>query len=251
MNIKLIEKYQGNYKLRALVSLVPNIGGALDILLSEKGSKWREKRLFDFLSKLETKIENLETDVSIKALTDLANSEETYDLLIQAFNSIISTRHSQKISCYANVLINHIINPQVNKYSSELMLSVLDSLTLEEIEYASALFNTNKEIITHKIFGIEVDWEKCKEKIQKTSNPPNSKDEISEDCKFPFSLSLIWKLLSDKNIVLINKKEGFEYLEFEFGNSMHMTTKSITSTVQTQYELSEFGKEFVNWILEE
>jgi hypothetical protein len=64
MKNNLIEKYPNNYKLRAFVSLLPNIGGALDILLSEKGSKWREKRLIEFLTKLETRIENLESDIS-------------------------------------------------------------------------------------------------------------------------------------------------------------------------------------------
>jgi hypothetical protein len=130
------------------------------------------------------------------------------------------------------------------------MLSVLDSLTLEEIEYASALFNANNGFITNKIFGVEVNWEKCKDSIQKTSNPPSRADEIANDCIFPYSLSLIWKLLSDKNIVLINKKEGFDYLKYSYGNSMSMITSQMTSTLQTKYELSDFGNEFINWILE-
>ena len=250
MKSKLIEKYPDNYKLRALISLIPNIGGALDILLTEKGSKWREERIVEFLSKLESRIENLESEISTKAFDDLKNSEETYDLLIQSFNSVIRTRHSQKISCYANILINHITNPQQNKFSSELMLSVLDSLTIEEIEYVSGLFNAVNGFVTHRIFGVEIDWNKCKENIQKTSNPPTRKDDVSEEYKFAYSLSLIWKLLSDKNIITINKKEGFEYLEYSYGNSMSWATSKITSNERTEYQLTEFGKEFINWILE-
>lgn len=251
MKNNLIEKYAYNYKLRALVNLLPNIGGALDVLLSEKGSRWREKRLIEFLTKLETRIGNLESDISTKTLTDLTNSEETYDLLIQAFNSVIRTRHSQKITCYSNILINHIINPKGNKYSSELMLSVLDSLTLEEIEYVSALFNAGNELNTYEIFGVELDWEKCKEHIKKTSNPPSKKDEIHKDCIFPYRLNLIWKLLSDKNIVLIEKRRITSHLTYHYGDPTIKPTGTITSRSNTKYGLSEFGNEFVNWIIEE
>lgn len=250
MKNKLIEKYPDNYKLRALISLIPNIGGALDILISEQGSKWREKRLVEFLNKIESRINELESDISSKAITDLTKSEETYDLLIQSFNSVIKTRHSQKISCYANILLNHIVNPSKISYSSELMISVLDSLTLEEIEYVSALFNKENGYVTHKIFGIEVEWEKCKESIQKSGNPPSRKDDISEDYKFPYNITLIWKLLSDKNIVSINKKEGFEYLRYSYGNSMSMITSEMTSNERTEYQITEFGKEFIVWILD-
>jgi hypothetical protein len=48
MKKNLLEKYEDSNVLRALINLIPNIGGSLDILLSIKGSQWREERLKSF-----------------------------------------------------------------------------------------------------------------------------------------------------------------------------------------------------------
>ena len=45
MDNKLLEKYEQSTIFRALVNLIPKVGDSLDILLSSKGSKWREERL--------------------------------------------------------------------------------------------------------------------------------------------------------------------------------------------------------------
>jgi hypothetical protein len=250
MKEKLIEKYPDNYKLRALINLIPNIGGALDVLLTEKGNNWREQRLVEFLSNIESRIENLESNITEKAINDLSNSEETYDLLIQSFNSVIRTRHSDKISFYANILVNHIISSENQRYSSELLISILDNLTMDEIKYLSALHNSINGFVTHKIFGLEVNWEKCQELIQVKRTAPDRKEDVDEECVFPHNVDLIWKLLRDKNIVIITKKEGFEYLKYSYGNSMSMVSSQITSTERKEYQISDFGKEFITWIID-
>ena len=109
MEKKLVEKYSENHKVRALVNLIPHIGGALDVLLSEKGAKWRGERLMKLLSELDSRIGNLENSSLIeKIVNETKESEEFYDLLIQSLNSVIRTRHEEKISCYANILLNYI-----------------------------------------------------------------------------------------------------------------------------------------------
>ena len=251
MSNKLIEKYPDNFRLRTLINLIPNIGGALDILLSEKGNKWREKRLTEFLSKLESRITSLESNISIKAIEELSNSEETYDLLIQSFNSVIKTRHSEKTSAYANILINHISHTIKSTYSSEIMISVLDVITIDEIEYLSALHKSEEDFITHTIFGIEVVWTECLSSIQKLQKAPNNGNEISKNSKFKYSLKIIWKMLSDRNIIEIDSKSGFEDLNYFYGGSNFRHSGYITSTEKKVYKITEFGVEFINWISEQ
>ena len=59
MDNKLLEKYEQSTIFRALVNLIPKVGDSLDILLSSKGSKWREERL---------KKEKIEYDKRMKQL---------------------------------------------------------------------------------------------------------------------------------------------------------------------------------------
>lgn len=250
MGQNLIEKYSDNPILRTLVSLIPNIGGALDILLTEKGAKWRAERLFKLLSELDCRIGNLEKEdgLNLKIKEEL-ESEEFYDLLIQALNSVIRTRNTQKISCYANILFNHIINTESKQFSSELIIATIDNLTLYEIEYLSELFNSGNKITTYIVLGKEIHWEKYLSDIQKTGNIASQQDRLPKECLFAFDLSLIWKMLSDKNIVIIDKKEGFGNLSYTYGNSMMQRSSQITYTAKIEYKMSEFGYEFVKWIL--
>nr|WP_315202830.1 hypothetical protein [uncultured Flavobacterium sp.] len=236
----LLEKYEESNVLRALVNLVPNIGGSLDILLSIKGSKWREERLKAFLTDLDKRIGEIENE---EILDKISESEEFYDLMVQSMNSVIKTRHQKKIECYASILVNSLIHPK-SKISSELLIATLETITIDEIEYLTELKNSSHQIIVDTIEGEKVIWSKYKNHLEKNRNT-NIPDEII----FKFDIDLIWKLLSEKNLILLENKKDFFYLNYTYSTNNSSTSSSVTSSLRSTYKTSDFGKEFISWVL--
>lgn len=250
MEKHLLEKYNDNPKLRALINLIPNIGGALDILLSEKGAKWREERLHKLLLELDAKIDEVKSDNDFdKKMEERFESEEFYDLLIQAMNSAIKTRHSQKISSYANILLNHIIQADNERFSSELIIATLDSLTMDEVVYLSELYKHKNGIELYVVFGTKIYQKKYQEWIQENGQVANKSEDLPIQCKFPFDIDLIWKLLASKNIINIDSEKRFGTFTYSHGNSMMTHSGQIQYSERITYSISDFGKEFIQWIV--
>lgn len=240
MEKKLLEKYEENNVLRALVNLIPNIGGSLDILLSIKGSKWREERLKTFLIDLDTRIGEIENE---EIIDKISQSEEFYDLIVQSMNSVIKTRHQKKIECYANILVNSLISSK-SKISSELFIATLDIITIDEIEYLTELKRHSSEIVVDRIDNKEVLWSKYKSHLEKTGNTT-----IPKECIFEFDIKLIWKLLSDKNLILFESKADFLYLKYTYSTTNSSTSSEVVSSMRSRYKISDFGQEFINWVI--
>lgn len=238
MKERFLEKYEDNNVFRALVNLIPHIGGSLDILLSIKGGKWREERLKSLLTDLDTRILKIESE---EILQKISESEEFYDLLVQSMNSVIKTRCRAKIECYANILVNSLIIPK-SSISTELLISVLDTLTIDEIEYLSEL-KTNSQIIVDKIDDEKVLWSKYKIHLEKTGS-----EKIPSESLFKFNLDLIWKLLNDKNLIEIESKKDFLDLNYTFSTTNSSVSNSILSTERISYKISPFGESFIKWI---
>lgn len=246
---KLLEKYSDNSWFRSLVNLIPYIGSSLDIILYENGTKWREKRIKILLDSLQEKLTKVEYIFDENTIEKLSESEEFYDIIIQSFNSVIKTRHKEKISCYANVLTNKISKPNDNKIESELILAVLESISLSEIKYLSYIFNKGDEIKTYRVHGQFIYWDLCLDYIKSTRKVPSNKEELPQKCLLDFDNKLIWKLLSDKNIIDINIWDDFETLKYSTGNSSFMISGEIVSSGRVEYKLTEFGKLFAEWIM--
>ena len=240
MKRNLLEKYEENNVLRALVNFIPNIGGSLDILLSIKGSKWREERLKTFLADLDKRVGEIEDQEVIKKISE---SEEFYDLIVLSMNSIIKTRHRKKIECYSNILLNSLVLPK-SKISSELLIATLDAITIDEIEYLSELKNNSNEIKIDIIEGKKIIWAKYLKHLQQTG-----KENIPNESVFDFNIDLIWKLLNDRNLILTESKKEFKYLDYTYSTSMQSMQSSVLSTEKITYTMSDFGKEFINWVL--
>jgi hypothetical protein len=237
----LLEKYEENNVLRALVNLIPNIGGSLDILMSIKGSKWREERLKAFLLDLDSRIGEIENE---GVLDKLSQSEEFYDLIVQSMNSVIKTRHQTKIECYANILVNSLILPK-SEISTELLIAILDTITIDEIEYLSELKKSGSQIIVDTIEGEKVLWIKYREHLERTKS-----ERIPQESLFKYNLDLIWKLLSDKNLIEIESKKDFLNRNYTYSTTNSSFSSSVLSTVRTSYKISPFGEKFIKWVLE-
>lgn len=249
MKNKHLEKYPDNFKVRALINLIPHIGGALDILLTEKGAKWREERINKLLSELDAKIEDVKSNgFSDEKINQKFESEEFYDLLIQAMNSSIRTRHSQKISYYSNILLNQIVLDHQTEFSSELMIATLDNLTIDEINYLTELFNNQNKIELRLVLGRLIYQEKYQDWIRINKKIANNGEELPEDCLFPFNVNLIWKLLSDKNLVNIDGSDQFGSFDYSYSAGLR-TSGQIKYSEKVIYSISEFGEQFIKWII--
>lgn len=236
----LLVKYEESNVFRALVNLIPNIGSTLDILLSIKGAKWREERLKVFLTDLDKRVGEIENE---EIIVKISESEEFYDLIVQSMNSVVKTRHSKKIECYANILINSLIHPK-SKISSELLIATLDTITTDEIEYLTELKKSSYKIIVDTIEGEKFIWSKYKSHLEN-----NRSATVPSEIIFQFNLEIIWKLLSDKNLILIESKKDFEHLGYTYSTANTSTSDSVTSSLRTTYKISDFGKEFISWVL--
>jgi hypothetical protein len=248
MSKSLLEKYSKSPYLRAFVSLIPNIGGALDILLSEKATKFREERLGNFLSHLDSRVKTLE--LKSNEIEERFSNEEFYDLFIHAVESSLKTRYETKQASYANILINQLEPSEENLNNAELMMIMLDNLSIEEIKYLSVLQNINGEINVHLIYGNKVDIDECKGFLEKNQIELRSVKDLPDESKFELFLDIIWKFLSDKNLVEIEKDDRNGSLMYSYGHSNHMTTAYLEYEGQIKYRITEFGKEFINWVVD-
>ncbi len=242
-----IEKYIDSYNLRAITSTIPYIGGALDILLSVKGEKLREKRINELFTQINSRLEKIEEKESLQ---EYLNTEEFYDLFVKVLNSVIRTRHLDKIKGYASILVNHLSVLNSKKEDSELMVTILDSIVLEELEYLSDLHNNSDNVVIYTIYGIYITAEGLENCIKETKQAPNNADQIPEKYHFKNNRMIIWKFLSDKNLIEIEKNE-------EFGTLPYIISSGTTISGATNYrekntlKISEFGHEFINWIIKE
>jgi len=249
MENKLIEKYADNPYVRALITAIPYVGGAIDVVLSEKGSEWRKERIELLLKNLNERVGKLKLD--IEEINNRFKTEEFYDSIIHALESSTKTRHHSKINGYANILINEIVVPDDQKlYSIDLILSTLDIITIDEIKYLSFLFQNNNEIQVHKVFGVFIYLEKYKNEVERSGRKADNRNELTKDCLFELNLDIIWKFLSDKNIITIDDNPKAGDVRYSSGNFNMMTNGYIEYSSSRIYRLTEYGNYFVKWIID-
>jgi hypothetical protein len=245
---EILKKYSESPRVRALVNIVPYIGGALDVLLSEKGVKWRQDRMKQLLSQLEAKVELLD-EQNYKLVSKKMEQEDFYDLFIQAMESSMRTRHNEKISYYANILFNHAIikAEKDTNFDSELVISTLDLITLNEINYLAEIYNRKGEVVVHKIRGEQVVISDYLSHIKNSNHTPSDYSYLPVECLYQYDSEVIWSMLSNKSLVLIEKETGFE---------RHKYTKKGPVTIEGNFQtnakntckITKYGEEFINWI---
>src|SRR5437762_3417633 len=75
---QLSEKYGGSVSVRALVQMIPYVGGALNLVLSEQGQKFRQQRIEDYIGIVAGRVEKVEKGFH-QLITDYP--EQVFDLL--------------------------------------------------------------------------------------------------------------------------------------------------------------------------
>ena len=122
--------YADNSGLRALVQLIPHIGGAIDTLLAGKGAKIQQDRLDSFLNKLDQRIKMIETKSPVFWS---AESEELYDFFLMALTDAIRIRSSKKREFLAILVANQVVRPRawMQAEAAERMLASLEEFHIE------------------------------------------------------------------------------------------------------------------------
>lgn len=242
----LVNKYSNSPYLRSLISLVPYIGSPIDILLTNKSSKWKQERLNLVLTDLDQKVRRL--DLSVEEVKSRIESEEFYDNLIKVLELSSKTRRKEKIQAFSNILTNQINNKLTETIDGELAIIIIDSMSIAEVEYLSELSQTGGTISVHLLDSKLVDIETLKDHLIKSHIVPERFSGIPENCLNKLGNQIIWKFLSDKNLVNIDQSRNSKNVPYSFGSSNMWTNTSITTQGEIKYELSDFGKEFVKWI---
>ena len=140
-----IEKVSGFYSrstwLRVLVAAIPYVGGSADILTSAKAQSVFQKRCLYLLDHFSDEVKDL-TEAKIDR--DFLDSEEWLDLVLQAVDSAIKTRHQKKIRAYAQILSAAIPFQDRNKNSPEDYLSIVSEMSLKDFAFAQAIYLQQK-----------------------------------------------------------------------------------------------------------
>ncbi|MBS1983111.1 MAG: hypothetical protein JST16_02970 [Bdellovibrionales bacterium] len=100
---ELVAKYEESTSVRTLVQLIPYVGGALDLVLSSHGQKFRRARLESYLGAISAKIGKVEQDFT-RMLNE--SPEEVYDLLRSHLEESDRTRDNERREQFANILLN-------------------------------------------------------------------------------------------------------------------------------------------------
>jgi hypothetical protein len=242
---KAIEAYNKYPAIKAAIDLIPYTGGALNSLIDGYGNKTRQIRLNQML----TIFDNLVKDsgISEQELEDKITNEEFYDLFLHAAESCIKTRHEIKIKAYSNLLFNQINQSDTSTISSELMVTTLDNLTIDEIYYLSELQTKSGTLSLATVFGEIVELESCKKILQEQQIELSSRNDLPVSCVYNFTQRIVWKFLQDKNIIDIKKNDAGSF-RYSFSNSNSLITTNLNYTDNMFYIITDFGYEFLRWI---
>lgn len=245
-----IRKYSQQPMLRALVQLIPNIGGSIDTILYEKSAKWREERLNEFIKNIHQQIERDHDRLKVveNNTHNIVNEEDFYDLFLVAVSSSLKTKSKEKIKRFSNIISNYIIDDGLlEKAKAELMLNILDDLSdfeiliisrLQESEFSyhliqNDLFVRARELIDHlKTNQIE---------YQGLPNIPDNTKVSPEEFFFINRLQSMQLIQKVEN----NFRDSIDYV---FGNQVQSTHCSVSFHKSLDLKMTDFGTEFFKWV---
>ena len=246
---KLIRAYAENKYMRSLVQLIPNFGGAIDTLLYEKGSKWRQERLELLLKEFDERINKLVIENSL-VRSDVENrirSELFYDNFVRCVQESVETRDKIKIQSFANILTQLASESGFEDYEAELYINITHDITAYEICKLAFINKTSIEIY-YSNQDKAIDILKYKDDITKNhkmdvdNNIPSDYD-ISE-----YELFSLYRL-ERQNLITRRIIEANGSLSVGWSTSMQSFSTMIFFKEKRIYEISKFGNSYCNWIL--
>ncbi len=120
---EISRKYNNNSFIRSVVSLIPHIGGGLDILLTDKWNKYYQRRVENMLQQLSSDIKTVEDKIDEEYLT----TEEFLDLITKVLNEARQTRLDEKRKLYSKVIRDSISNRKKTS-DTESIIEIISNL---------------------------------------------------------------------------------------------------------------------------
>jgi len=252
----LIEKYAETPSVRALIQLIPNVGGAIDTLLYEKGSKWRQERIDYFIKDYGDKIEKLQkTNAELgNKLKDKIDTEEFYDSFIFTLKEAISSRHKEKIKLFSNVLLNYTIEENNEKEDIDFILNLVTSLSISEFIYLKNISEKGGKIVYHILENNHiVEMTRLKEYIENNKyDYDNVRYDIPSSVLIPESTMFIISRLQNMLLVESIKSDRMKNsIFYSWESSNQKNEGSIPYNQMIDIQLTNFGHKLIKWIKEQ
>ncbi len=131
--------------MRAMLSLVPHIGGSLVELFAGKGQQIIAERRDEFLQLLSERLGTVEERAVRK---DFFETPEGFDLLIKALDEARKTRSKEKRELYARILAGAATTSSKNEGdSAEEYLYLVSDLTIIELKVARKMYDLQEDYI--------------------------------------------------------------------------------------------------------
>jgi hypothetical protein len=131
---KASEKYAETLSLRALIQVIPWVGGAVDTLLGGRGSRISQRRIEDFLRQLQERLQKVEKATTVEP------SEEFFDLMMGAFDGVLRSRSELKRGQFATLIANQV-RQHAPWEEAETALHVLSDLSDSHLRVLLAALN--------------------------------------------------------------------------------------------------------------
>lgn len=144
------ERYSENTSLRTVIQVIPYIGGALDTLLSGKGTEIQKNRINHLLENISDRLNELESSNTIHA------TEEFYDLSLSVFEGAARSRSKEKRERFASILINQIAKESDwdEAETATRLLSSLEDIHIQVLMYAQTVPECTGAFVGLKVLTI-------------------------------------------------------------------------------------------------
>ena len=179
--IEASKAYSDQTIIRAGINTIPFVGGSIDILLSSTGQNFVIKRIENFIAELDREISTLNES---KINYDFFQSEEGFDLIIKAFNSVSKTRQQEKLILYARIIKGTItLDKSFEVDDPEIYLNIVEELSVKELKVARFLYELKEiNVLTEQeIAEAEIDKKKNGHSINDAGILSNRYTDLNKD----------------------------------------------------------------------
>jgi hypothetical protein len=247
----LLSKYANNPYVRSLVQLIPNFGGAIDTLLYDKGSKWRQERIDYLFKSFNDKIEKNTKDTE-KLKDDVRkkiDSEEFYNLFIKCAQATTLESNKVKIQEYANILSSFLTVDYEQSYEPELFFNITQEISQYEISKLAELFQNNikyYKTYQHRICDLatyQTNWTGANS-MNSFSMSDNIPDRYVISPNQLFAFNRLEKLF----LITIEINNNSGSLPVNYSKQVQAGSSSIPYLEEIIYQITDFGKKYCSWL---
>jgi hypothetical protein len=123
------KQYVIESSVKALINLIPGIGGAIGSILSDALADRKEQRLNEFLQSLKDEISENKNQIN----SDFVSKVDFLDIFEVTTTKIANERSEEKRNAFKNILLTGILSPNYTYDQLENQIRILDQLNADHI----------------------------------------------------------------------------------------------------------------------